>query len=307
MRKNLNRMAAWAALLCAALLWMVGCAAGDAPKSGGRGHLPPVRVWPMAPEAAAPSVTPDPADVRLPPETRLAGGHVVVLSRVPESEARALLLEANRTLEDMGILLDLSPSDAVVTIHFFDTRPLMLAYLATASPGPVESDAVCFYTAQGPAVALFRQNDAQETLRQLRHEVAGVVVMDRFLEAPPWIREGLASYFEAGPPYGRPNMAALERLRGELEEGREGTLAALVNVPLEEPLDAKGAARAWALTQFLMTQTEEGPAAVKKYLDLARVGQPPAVQFTRAFGVAPGDLEPAWRLYLAQMTAPAKN
>jgi len=256
---------------------------------------------PAAPEAAKPPETP------LPPETRYAQGHVVILTHGDEAEAQSLLKEAVGTLSDLKKLLKLTPSDTLLTIHLFDTRPILLAYMAVASPGPVDSDAVCFYTPQGGVIALARQSNPQETLRLLRHQVAGFAVTDRFLEAPPWIREGLAFYFESGPPYGLPNDAALDQLRGEAEERMEGALAALVNVPPQGTLDAKGVARAWALTQFLMTQTEDGPAAMKKYLDQVHVGEPPVAQFAHAFGVPPSELEPAWRLYLAQMAAPAKN
>jgi len=277
---------------CVIMLLACGCAAPHARE------MPDAR---LAPEAHATSAPREPA------EARYAQERAVVLSRGAPEEAETLLTEANRTLAEVERLLQLSTSEAVVTVRLGDSRSAMRAYLKEACPDQADSPAACFYTAGGCVIALYRQSDAQAMLRQVRHEAAHFAVMERFQEIPPWIHEGLASCFEGGAGCEPPSRAALERLRDDAAEGDEGALADLVDLPAGAPLDLKGYARAWSLTHFLLTQLEDGPAAVRSYLERVQAGQHAAEQFADAFGVSPAELAPAWRLYLVRLMAPEKN
>lgn len=201
-----------------------------------------------------------------------------------EAEAAPLLKEANQTLDELEQLLQLSRCDAVMTIR-----------LADAHGTPLE---------KGMVALLPAKDDAQERLRRLRRETARAAVTERFPDAPPWAREGLAGWFEAGPPSGQVNAAAMALLRTEAEDGAEGTLSDLVTASAGKTLDAVGAARAWALTHFLLTQIEDGPSSLRNYLENAKAGRQALEPFARSFGATPGELEPAWRLHLGRLAAP---
>ena len=66
-----------------------------------------------------------------------------------------------------------------------------------------DAAAACYEAPEGIlVVALSRCRRRDETVRLLRHELSHYVIASCFVEIPPWIDEGLAQFFETGPPYG---------------------------------------------------------------------------------------------------------
>ena len=308
MKNETRSTAGAAASFCAALLLFGGCSR-PAAKPAPRPQPPPatvVREAPKPPPVPVPAPVGPPA-VSKPVEVRLTLGRMLLITGNAGDDAQPILAQAGKTLDDVEQFLKFPPSSAPVTLRLFDTHSAMREWMAAASLGKSDSDAASFRTAQGAVIVLVRQKSAQETSRLARCGVARVAVMERFPEAPAWTRDGLARYFENGVPYDRPNAAALKLIQGEGEDGAEGALSDLVSAPAGKPLDSKSVARAWALTHFLVTQTEDGPAALRTYLDQARAGKQAVEAFTGAFGVAPDELEPAWRLHLARLEASAKD
>jgi len=161
-------------------------------------------------------------------------------------------------------------------------------------------------------IVLFWSDDPDDVLSTLYHEVTHYFV-DLYMpkaEAPTWMNEGLAVYFETAQfkngkletgqiPYGR-----LLDLQEALKKGANHKLSALLR------LDGYGAngynllayAEGWSLVYFFATyQGGKHGTRFGFYMDELRKGRKPADAFKNAFQVAPEEIEPLWKDFVLKL------
>ena len=235
------------------------------------------------------------------PKNVTPGTHVVLYSNLSPEKAVALQQEADRTVEDIAEFLRLDAPPARARVILFRSAWSRWRYLARECPEQSDAAAACFETPNGYTVALSERLSMSKTLRYLRHELSHYVVAAHFHDVPPWIDEGLAQFFEPGPPYGQPHPARLKSLARQVRRKRQGTLRRLIAVPPGTRLTLKQYAQAWGLAYLLVTEADKGPVLVKHYLEQVSADEDPQEQFGNCFGQFPDEMEPAWREYILHL------
>jgi hypothetical protein len=225
-----------------------------------------------------------------------------ILGQRPSAESAAagrrmarLQAEADLTIQRVTECLGLANSSARATVRLFGSRRALREYLAKECPHQANSPAACFETEDGYVIALCEQGD-EETLGCLRHETTHYVLAGHFYGVPPWADEGLAQYFEIGPPTGRPDPVRLKLLVRDLDHAPPGMLTRLVSLRVGARLTRREYAQAWGLVSFLMSRPR-GTADVRRYLQLVRADGDPQEQFRDAFGCIPDQIEADFRAY----------
>ena len=230
------------------------------------------------------------------PRLASQGAHVVLYTDLqPDERAAEMLKEADRSVREISELLGLAPPVTPAKVLLFGSRSALRSYLDKECPQRVSAAAACFETAGTFVVALSERWRTSETLRYLRHELSHYVTASHFYDIPPWMDEGLAQFFELGPPYPRPHPACLKALSRHLRRRKEGILTELISIPQGTGLSHEQYGQAWGLVFFLMTDSETGPTSVRRYLEKVRMCGSPDEQFREAFGRGPAEIEPAWR------------
>ena len=211
--------------------------------------------------------------------------------------------EADRTVEEICAFLGLTPPAGRAEVLLFHSRWALQRHLAEACPEMIGAGAACFEreTPGQFVVALAERWRETETLRYLRHELTHYVVAAQFYDVPPWLDEGLAQFFELGPPYGHVHPDCLSSLKRQLRRDRGEILTPLVLVPSGAPLTRKQYAQSRGLTYHLLTNDPDGPSRVRAYLERVRADRNAVEQFSETFGRSPEEIEPAWREQLLKM------
>ena len=230
-----------------------------------------------------------------PPARRTAGRYVVVRSGRSAEGAAGLMRLADEQVEGMCGYLGLTPPAKPVEVLVFPHSWNRRSYLRRHCPRMADAGAACYQGEQGLVIALSEQWTEAETVRYLRHELTHFVIASHFRDVPPWLDEGLARFFELGPPYGRPHEAMLRSCRKQMDRADGPLLPGLVTMPYGERLTRNQYALAWGVTYYLMTHAEQGSARVRGYLNDVRYGDPLAARFTASFGQAAETLEIQWR------------
>jgi len=235
--------------------------------------------------------------------TATRGRHVILHSSLRHEKAGAVQQEADLTVEGICAYLGLTSPPMRVEIMLFDSEWARRRYLADVCPGMSGAGAACFETETGNfVVALSRRWRAAETMRYLRHEVTHFVLASQYEELPPWVDEGLATFFEHGAPYDRPHSMYLRSLKRQLRADSEVTLTQLVAVPAGERLEPEQYAQAWGLTHFLLTDFIAGPSLIRRYLEEVRADRDAIAQFRENFGCSPEEVAPSLREHLLEIT-----
>lgn len=223
------------------------------------------------------------------------------LGQPPSSEPAGrriaqLQAEADLTIRRVTECLGLTNSSARGTVRVFGSRRALREYLAKECPRRANSPAACFETEDGYVIALCEQGE-EETLGLLRHETTHYVLAGHFYDLPPWADEGLAQYFEIGPPTGRPDPVRLKLLVSDLDHAPPGMLRRLVSLRVGARLTRREYAQAWGLVSFLMSRPR-GAAETRRYLQQVRAEGDAQEQFRDAFGCIPDQIEADFRAYV---------
>jgi hypothetical protein len=227
------------------------------------------------------------------PTAEFICGQPASTERAAESPRIAQLrAEADRAVADVVRCLGLTEPSAQATVHLFGSRGALRAFLKERCPRQADSPAACFETAEGYVLALCDQGD-DKTRARLRHEVTHYVLAAHFCDIPPWADEGLAQYFELGPPPGA-DPERMSLLTSSLAGASPGMLSRLVSVPAGARLTRREYAESWALVSFLMSRSD-GPAALRRYLEQVRAGAGPHRQFRAAFLRSAEEMEADFR------------
>lgn len=232
-----------------------------------------------------------------PPATRHAHAYGSVYCDRDTPEARAVRDTASQAVKDVVEALALPEPLREVDILVFPSAWAMRSYLRLRLPERANSRAVCVETESGYLVALHLTGKAQESVELLRHEMTHYVLASHFFDMPPWVDEGLARYFETGPPFGVAKPAELRLLKRALNR-REDTLDGLVAVPAGRPITEAQYAQSWALVHFLAHRPGGGLGDLVRYLRIVRSGAQAADHFEEVFGEPPAAIEPAWRAHV---------
>ena len=231
------------------------------------------------------------------PVRRHTGTHLDIRCDASPSQCRDVVALADAFVADVSAALGVAVPPKRLNVLVFESSWAMRSYLSEHCPEQSASGAACFETDDGYAVALVRGWTRSGTHRYLRHELCHYVLASHFCDLPPWVDEGLAQFFEAGKPFGRPDRGQLGSLRTVIRGCRSADLEALVTVPAGAALTRRQYGEAWALTHFLMMGEGYGARRVLSYLKRVHSGPPARKDFRRCFGIWPGELEPTLRLY----------
>ncbi len=230
-----------------------------------------------------------------------AGNHVTLYADLSPALATRIQEEADRSVAGIAAFLNLDPPERPAKVLLFGSRRALRRYLEKESPHQAGAAAACFVTREAHVIVLCRSWRTSETLRYLRHELAHYVLTAHFYRVPPWINEGLAQFFELGPPYGRPHPPCLKRLAGQLRGGEGQILSWVVALPEGVRFGEREYAQAWGLTHFLLTQSRYGVTAVRLYLEAVNSGADPVEQFGKIFGRSPHEMESSWREHVLRL------
>jgi hypothetical protein len=206
-----------------------------------------------------------------------------------------LRAEADLAIKSVTRYLGLAEPSVRATVRVFGSRRALRDFLRKECPNQANSPAACFETADGYVIALCEER-ADETLGRLRHETTHYVLAAHFYDVPPWADEGLAQYFEIGPPAGRSDPERLRLLVRDLDHAPPGMLTRLVALRVGTRLTRGEYAQAWGLVSFLMSRPQ-GAADMRRYFQQVRADGDPQEQFRDAFGCTPDRMEATFRAY----------
>lgn len=227
----------------------------------------------------------------------------VVLCDCDTAEARAVVGSAEQAVLDVAEALGIPPPTHPVLVRVFPSRRSLQNHLARTAPHLQLARGVLFKGVGEFEAVIYLTGRPEGSLALLRHEMAHYVMASHFGHVPPWTDEGLAFYFESGPPYCGVHKPMLELLAITLRH-EDDLLAGLVASPSLEHLGPFEYAQSWALAHFL-AHRQGGMESIAEYLRLARPG-PQAVQaFKEAFGQSPEEMEAEWRGHVAKMVRQA--
>lgn len=213
------------------------------------------------------------------------------------ADAASICDEADAAVRGVTDYLNIATPDRPARIvHFRWWLPRRL-YLGSVCPRMADAGAACFANEDGELEIVFSGSwDAAETKRLLRHELTHYVVASEWRgQVPPWLDEGLARFFELGPPYGRSHPKSLKALRKRLRRPSSNRLADLVRTPPGRKLVRTQYDAAWGLTWFLLTNLDVGPSEVTAYADDVRWPDDPSERFRLHFGASPAEMADEWR------------
>jgi len=237
------------------------------------------------------------------PRATVQGAHVALHSDLSDVEAAEIAKTADRTVEDVAAALGLTPPDIRAAVYLFDWRCALRSFLERECPERAYAAGACFQTQTGFVVAVSRRWRRRDTLVLLRHELAHFVIASHFHDVPPWIDEGLAVYFEAGPPFGEVRRNYLKTVTSLLRRRPGNVLAGLVSIPAGKRMSRDEYAAAWGLVHYLMNRRADGASLIRRYLAVVRSGADAAAQFAEVFGVSPSEIEPDWRKEMMRLAA----
>ena len=204
--------------------------------------------------------------------------------------------EADLTVKRVSKCLGLAEPSAQAMVRVFGSRRALRGFLRKECPGLANSPGACFETADGYVIALCDQGD-DETLGRLRHETTHYVLAAHFYDVPSWADEGLAQYFEIGPPPGRPDPERLKLLVRDLDHASPEMLTRLVSLHVGARLTRPEYAEAWGLVSFLMSRPHGAPD-VRRYLQQVRADGDPQEQFRDAFACTSDAIEADFQAYV---------
>lgn len=237
---------------------------------------------------------------------RAQEGKVIVRGQMDAAAAGEIAQAAWATARDLTATLGIAPPEKPVDLYAFEWSFQRIAFLVARCPSQTFSRAACFTSGDDITIAMTRESDRGERLRLVRHETVHYVLDVYYVALPPWVQEGLARYFELGPPYGAVNPDALDRVIGEARKPRPGRLEELVRVPNGDGLSRKDYARAWALVACILRDLPDGPARMRRYLENVQPARDAVGEFEAAFGATPEDMLPAWRAAILRMAGEAQ-
>jgi len=224
--------------------------------------------------------------------------HAVLVSRLSADEAVLIGQEADNIVQGICRYMKLPAPDRPTVIMLADSTEAMRLYLQKHAPHMSDAGGAYISLPEGPVVVVARRGERAETMRYMRHELTHHVLGSHYAKTPPWINEGLAQFFENGPPYGRAHPVVLPRLiKAMAQEGR-GLLGRLVALPEGVRLNRADGDAAWGLVHYLMTHRKHGVAAIKKYMHGIGAGADAQGLFKQVFDSVPEALEGTWRQYI---------
>ncbi|MCW8130539.1 MAG: tetratricopeptide repeat protein [Planctomycetota bacterium] len=169
-----------------------------------------------------------------------------------------------------------------------------------------------YYSPTEKEIVLFWSDDTEDVLNTLYHETTHYFV-DLYMpkaDAPIWMNEGLAVYFETAQfkngkletgqiPYGR-----LLDLQEALKAHKNHKLSRLLNMDQygEMGYNLLAYAEGWSLVYFFANyQNGRHAQRFGFYMDELRKGRKPLEAFKNAFQVSPDDIEPIWKDFVLKL------
>lgn len=194
-------------------------------------------------------VAPTIAD-KLPVKEELAKEYLIIHSSFPVPRRHRLIDELEYRREDLRNALDITLTDEPVHVYLFDDPEAFASYLRRTQPNLADRRAVFEKTDTELRVfAIWGDRVAED----LRHEVTHGYLHGSVPNAPLWIDEGLAEYFETPRAEGnlnRPHMHLLaKKFRDQLWTPNLGRLE-MISRP--EDLQQIDYAEAWLWVHFLL-------------------------------------------------------
>lgn len=231
---------------------------------------------------------------------------IVIHGEMNDALAGEMARAGAQTVRDICATLDLAVPAQPVDLHAFEWSWQRLRFLLARCPSHTFARAACFTSGDDIVIAMTRESDHDELLRIVRHETTHYVLDVYYVTLPPWVQEGLARYFELGPPYGVANPDALDRVLSEARAGKGGALDDLVRTPFGDGLSRRDYARSWALVGCILKDLPDGPARLRRYMERVIPQRDAAAQFEEAFGASPSGMASAWRAYILRLAPPER-
>jgi hypothetical protein len=155
------------------------------------------------------------------------------------------------------------------------------------------STIVGYHNRDTKELCLFQAEGWEATLR---HEAFHQFLVKRAPKAPPWLHEGLATYFEAYPDGGR-NASRIDELKVTFALGLRADQLSLALVAQPRSLNSLDYAISWSFFYYLVKRE---PGALGKILGLAKAGQATPMGILTAFD-DPTKSEASWRAFVQEL------
>ena len=178
--------------------------------------------------------------------------------------------------------------------------------------GRLSEHAVGYFDPNKKEIVMFWSDDPEDVLSTLYHETTHYFVdlYMKHVEAPQWMNEGLATYFETAQfkksrlEIGQASYGHLLELQAAIKDNKHYRLGALLTLE-DGANDAFGYlayAQSWSLVYFFANyQGGKHGQRFGTYMEELRKGRKPEQAFKTAFLVTPEELEPIWKDYVTGM------
>jgi hypothetical protein len=169
--------------------------------------------------------------------------------------------------------LRLTPSQAVVMVYLFESKPLYDRFMKENYPQLPSRRA--FFLAEerhrGAPEDLLVYTYWGDRIRQdLRHELTHALLHSVIKDVPLWLDEGLAEYFELPPENQGINALHVQHLQSVLSGSDGPDLARLERLTKVEQMNRPEYREAWAWTHLMLRSRPEAKAVLLSYLQQLR-------------------------------------
>jgi tetratricopeptide (TPR) repeat protein len=242
--------------------------------------------------------------------TKLQSEHFLFIGDADERTLRGIARKLERfratLVRVLGEVAAQSPAPTVVLV--FATEESFAPYRLRFNGTPVESRAFALASESVQYLALSARDDTHDA-REIYHEYTHLLVNNVLGDAPDWLHEGLASFYETFEEIdegrtvriGRP---AIERLavarRGMMPLDALMTTTRFSATYNVGPERAEFYAQSWALVHYLLVHRAKG-GQLPAYVHSGVTSQ---TAFASAFGSIPSSLERELETYVRRFTFP---
>jgi len=158
----------------------------------------------------------------------------------------------------------------------------------------------CIFRERGKLIVAIRAGRKGNRVN-LRHELTHVVLASNLHEAPQWLDEGLAQYFEAGA---EPGVLKPEWLTDVQERFRGRAMPSVFELIVRSArrrFDRREYRASWILVHFLIRRN--GVESLLEYAGRMGAGETAPMAFVLCFGASPHKMQEEWRDYVFSLEA----
>jgi len=215
----------------------------------------------------------------------LLSGQLVIHSDFALAAEHRVLEDLTARRLDLGRQLALPLSSEPVHVYLFESAERFNAFMRLSHPDFPQRRA--FFVETDTRLIVYA-HWADRVAEDLRHEVTHAYLHAVVPQLPLWLDEGLAEYFEVPRGHEGINRPHLERLAGQLQQGRwRPDLPRLERFQSSFDMGQDDYAEAWAWAHFLLHSRLEHRELLQNYLaDLRRQGsaEPLSQRLNRMLG-----------------------